>query len=270
MAYENPYILAENFINDSTTFTASEAVGFPAENVADLLDWTYWESAITGNQFFSMDMGADIDPDTVVIGGSNLWPNGSVFLLQSSNDSGYSPAETRATWSLTFPFLDQTKYISLSEFPPARYWRAFVFAGPSGGIPKITNLWLGSKITIPVGAEFSFDPDMQKIISEKYANSEGRLPSNGKRYSERMMNVEFKRISQSFVDTDLLPFLEDHYSQMLPFFFVPDPGNVFGTDKIYYLTAPENPRIELPVYNDQIGFRNWTLLAEGVRQSTFR
>lgn len=269
MAFELPFILYDNVLEDGTLSVTSEASGFPKENLVDWLDWTYWKSTDASDQNIDVDKGAaGVTINTLAILAHNIGTagnslNADVTVYEDDNDSFSSPTQL-GTVEITD---DDPFYLDLTS-GTERYNRI-----------KISNideavfigvLWLGAKMEIPVGPEFTFDPDLQNVRSEKYNNYEGRMVGSAVKYSERSMNIPFRRISQSFVDSDLLPFLEDHYGQMKPFFFVPDPGDIFGTEKVYYLVAPNDPTINLPVYEDDIGFRDWILRAQGVRQSTFR
>jgi hypothetical protein len=269
MSYELPFILYKNVLEDGTVTVTSEASGFPKENMFDWLDWTYWKASTAVDQNIDIDKGAaGISVDTLAILAHNLGTAGdsvgTVVTVYEDDNSGFSSPTTLGTVAISN---DRPFYLSLTS-GTERYNRI-----------KIANLdeavfagvvWLGAKMTIPVGPEFAFDPDKQNIMSEKFVSYSGRMVSSAVKYSQRDMIINFRRIAQSFISSDLLPFLEDHYGQMKPFFFVPDPGDVFGTDKIYYIVAPDDPTIELPIYNDDIGYRNWILRARGVRQSTFR
>jgi len=190
----------------------------------------------------------------------------NVYVYEDDNPSFSSPT---LLGSDGFAW-DGPRYINLTS-GTQRYNRIRIGSGSVA--PFIAVAFLGTKMEIPVGPQFSFDPDRQNIKSEKFVSYSGRLVGSAVKYAERMMNVPFQRLSETWVDSDLRPFLEDHYGAMLPFIFVPDPGQVFTSDgitKLYYLTAPDDPTIELPVYGEDIGFRNWTLIANGVRQSKYR
>jgi hypothetical protein len=268
MSFERPFILYDNVLIDGTV-TVSAASGFPKENMWDWLDWTYWKADSADDQNIDIDKGtAGISVDTLAILAHNIGSAGdsvgAVVTVYEDDNSGFTSPTTLGSVAISN---DRPFYLSLTS-GTERYNRI-----------KIINLdeavfigvvCLGTKMTMPVGPEFPGDPDRQNVMSEKFVSYSGRMVSSAVRYVQRDMNIPFRRISQSFIDSDLLPFLEDHYGQMLPFFYVPDPGDVFGTDKIYYLVAPDDPRIELPIHENNISYRNWTLIARGVRQSNFR
>jgi hypothetical protein len=270
MSYELPFILWDNVMESGTITVDSEEVGFPKENMLDWLDWTYYKSTgPTSNQRIYIDKtSAGIEVDTLAVLGHNWGSGGSsigtVVYVHQDDNPGFSSATLIGTVTL---FDDEPFYLDLTP-GTERYVRIWIINLESAIYSAV--VFVGKKMEMPVGPEFSFDPDMQNIKSEKFVSYSGRMVSSAFKYSERKMTVPFRRLSQTFIDSDLLPFLEDHYGRMKPFFFVPDPGNVFGDDKIYYLTAPDDPTINLPVYEDDIGFRNWTMEAQGVRQSTFR
>jgi len=269
MSYTSPFILYDNILEDGTVTVTSEASGFPKENMSDWLDWTYWKASSSVDQNIDIDKGAvGISVDTLAILAHNLGSAGdsigTVVTVYEDDNSGFTSPTTLGTVAVSN---DRPFYLSLTA-GTERYNRI-----------KIANLdeavyigvvCLGKKMTIPVGPGFNFDPDKQNIMSEKFVNYSGRIVSSAIKYSQRDIIVEFRRIAQSFIASDLLPFLEDHYGQMKPFFFVPDPGDVYGTDKIYYIIAPDDPTIELPIHDNDNEFRNWTMKARGVRQSTFR
>ena len=269
MAYELPFILYNNELENGTFSITSEESGYPKENLVDWLDWTFWKSTDASDQTIIIDKGtAGIEVDTLAVLGHNFGSAGNsvgtrVRVWDDDNPSFTSPASL----GNKNIYDDEPFFLELTS-GSQRYNRIRIINLEEQIYAGVVVL--GKRMTMPVGPEFTFDPDRQEIKSEKYLNYSGRIISAAKKYSERIMEVEFKRIAQSFITSDLLPFLEDHYSAMIPFFFVPDPGDVFGTEKIYYLTAPDNPRIDLPVYMDDINYRNWILRAQGVLQSTFR
>jgi len=269
MAYELPFILYNNELENGVLSVTSEEASFPKENMIDWLDWTYWKATTGLDQNIDVDKGAPgVEVDTLAILAHNIGTGGNslgatITVYEDDNDS-FSSATTLGTIS---PTDDNPFYLDLTP-GTERYNRIKIENMEDPAF--IGVIWLGKKMEMPVGPEFSFDPDMQEVVSEKFVSYSGRMVSSSVKYSDRTMNVPFRRIAQSFIASDLLPFLEDHYGQMKPFFFVPDPGDVFGTGKVYYLVAPDNPSIGLPVYNDDIGFRDWELVARGVRQSTFR
>lgn len=272
MSYELPFILHENQLADYLFGALSEESGYPIENVADYLDWTYWQATTGAEQKIYIDKTANglVASDCLAILGHNF-ESGS--LSSSTTVSVYESTTGFTTTTLLGSKVvdsDNPFYIDLTEGDD-RY--VTIIISPMNDPAYAAVVWLGMKMEMPVGPEFSFDPDMQEVMSERFVSYSGRLVSSAHKYTERMVECEFKRLSQTFIDSDLLPFLEEHYEKMKPFFFAPDPGKVF-TDgdevKLYYLTAPDNPRISLPVYNDEIGFRNWNMIAQGVRQSTFR
>jgi len=268
MTYELPFMLWDNILNRANTSISvtSEAAGFEKENMSDWLDWTYWKASSTAQQDIDIDKGnVGIPVDTLCLLGHNINDVMNNVQVYEDDNPGFSSPTLLGQdgFAVTWPH-----YINLTS-GTQRYNRIRILSGSVA--PEWAICYLGTKMEMPVGPEFSFEPDMQDIKSEKFVSYSGRMISSAFKYSERRMNVPFKRLSQTFIDSDLIEFLEDHYGQMIPFFFVPDPGDEFGANrKTYYVVAPDNPEIELPIYEDDIGFRNWTMRAQGVRQSTFR
>jgi len=269
MSYTSPFILYDNVLEDGTVTVTSEASGFPKENMFDWIDWTYWKASSSVDQNIDIDKGAiGISVDTLAILAHNIGSAGdsigAVVTVYEDDNSGFTSPTTLGTVAVSN---DRPFYLSLT--PGTERYNRIKIANIDEAV-YIGVVCLCAKMTIPVGPKFSFDPDKQSIMSEKFVSYSGRMVSSAVKYAQRDINVPFERIPQSFIASDLLPFLEDHYGQMKPFFFVPDPSDVFGTDKIYYLVAPDDPTIELPIFNDDINFRNWVLVAKGVRQSIFR
>lgn len=269
MAFETPFILSDNVLIDGTVTVTSEEAGYPKENMWDWLDSTYWKATSAAVQNIVIDKGAaGISVDTLGVLGHN-WGTagnslGTEVYVQEDDNAGFASPTTMGSKVMAD---DNPFYLDLTA-GTERYNR--IRLQRLDEAPYAAVVVLGAKITMPVGPRFTYDPDKQKTYSELFNAHKGRVIYSSRRYSDRMMNVPFRRIPQSFVASDLLPFLEDHYTAMLPFFFVPDPGDHFGTSKVYYLIAPKDPEINLPVYEDDINYRNWTLVAQGYRQSTFR
>jgi len=269
MAYELPFILYNNVMDGNIFSVTSEEPGFPKENMTDWIDWTYWKSTGPLSPEWIIVDTLNVAVDTLAILSHNLYSGGdsgsdTALIIEQDDNTAFTSATALGSYG---PTSDAPFYYTFT-LSSERYIRIRIHNMEDPIFIGVA--FLGNKMEIPVGPEFSFDPDMQEIQSEKYLNYSGRIVGSAIQYSERMIQAPFRRISQTFIDSDILPFLEDHYGQMIPFFFVPDPGDIFGDNKIYYLIAPDNPTISLPVYNEDIGFRNWTLIANGVRQSTFR
>ena len=281
MAFENPFILYNNLLEDYFDSISTESTIAPKENLWDWKDWTYWVANDTNDQWVIIDRGASGQPavNCIAVSGHNWGTadgNGVLVTVEQDDNSGFTSPTSLGTITV---LVDEPFYLEFTD-ATERYIRISMdFISPTAPAGLwASRFFIGEKLELPVGPEFSFDPDVQEAKTMKFRNYNGDIITTSKRYSSREMNVEFKRIPQSFVASDLLPFLEDHYGEMLPFFFVPDPANVFSPDptasqtgsKIYCLIAPDEPTISLPVYNDDINFRNWTMIAIGTRQNKYR
>lgn len=266
-----PRILGENAFNKAISIAnyIGEKAAYPLSNAHDWDKNTYYEALVAGNNTIDLDMGANYEVDTIALFGAHkYWESGSALIVLAANNPSYSGAVTIGSFTPAGP--SSTYFYSTLTPTNLRYYRLFTFAyegAPTfSAVPEvISEIWLGKRLEFPVGTEFSYDPDHEMVKSEKYATEEGRIIPGAKKYSEHNIMAEFKRLPISFVKDDLMPFLENVYTSMLPFWFYPDPGGSFGdADRYWLMYAMEDPQINLPIYNDDINFRNWTLEAEGV------
>ena len=233
MPYELPFILWGNIFNENNDwFVTTEASGFPKENAVDRMDWTYWKTNSNPTQDATVDRAtAGVNCDTVAFLGHNLGSGGAsggaTVKVQTSNARFFGGGVT--TLATVTVLDDDPFYIDFSGGVRNTYIRILI--ENMNDATFIAVLWMGDRMEIPVGPGFSFDPDKQNAQGERYLNYEGGLIASNVNYSDRDMNVPFRRIPQTFIVSDLLIFLEDHYGEMKPFFFVPDPGDIFGTGK---------------------------------------
>lgn len=275
MAYELPFILwTDIFYSSSIITTSGTDSNYPVDNMIDKLDYTYWKSSDSNDPYIDINKGGS-DYGILAFAGQNFDTVG-VTRISVYKDTSASFSSPTLIYERTYP-PDYPFYAELSSNSGNSYLR--IQFSLSSNLIQIPVLWLGNKMEIPVGPEFNFDMMKQEIQSEKYLNYSGRMISSALKYSKRMIQCEFKRLSETFCfqsgDNSLFKFLEFHYGQMKPFFFCPDPGqelsvNLYGVDPLLmYLVAPDNPTINLPIYEDDIGFRNWTLEAQGIRYRAY-
>lgn len=262
MAWEDPIILWDNILAKKTLTASSEASGFPIENIFDWREWTYWKASSGG--LITIDFDSDFETVNILaISGHNFGSGassiGARIQIQQSTSSGFMIYDILGNY---YPIDDEPFYF---EFTQATKEYIRIEITDMDDPPYIAVAYMGDKMELPVGPEFSWDPDMQNTKAEKHKSYSGKVIATTVAIHQREVEVPFKRIPQSFVTSDLLPFLQTHYKEMQPFFFIPDPGDFWDDDKIYFLTPPDNPEISLPMYNDQTDFRNWTLRAKGLR-----
>jgi len=221
MTYELPFILYDNILNRSNTSitVTSEASGFPKENLYDWKDWTYWKASSTAQQDIDIDKGTTgISVDTLALLGHNMdYVMANVTVYEDDNPGFTSPT---TLGSDAFAY-DGPYYINLTS-GSQRYNRIRIGSGSVA--PFIAVAYLGTKLELPVGPEFSFDPDRQDIKSEKFNSYSGRMVSSAVKYAERRMNVPFRRLSETFIDSDLRPFLKTITGQCYHFslYLTPD------------------------------------------------
>jgi len=264
MAFEAPIYHFDNILDTYGFTITSEAAGYPKENLVDFRPWTYWMPTSTATQYLVVDKGAaGISTDCLSILGHDLFTQGAHIEVQQDTVSNFTSPTTLVT-DFAVASNDPTMVVFASA-GTERYIRIII--SNLSAACYIAVIFLGEKMVIPVGPEFGYDPDRQKIEAEKFLSYTGQFLSSSIRFSERRVMIEYRNIAQSFVASDLLAFLEDHYGAMKPFFLAPDPGNVYGTDKIYYLSAPEHPELRMPTTRFNIEKRNWTFIGEGVKQT---
>lgn len=264
MTFQVPIILADNVLEtyEAGLTVTSEAAGYPISNLIDRLPGTYWAPTSTATQDIDVDkLAPGVAVDFLCIGFHDLGTQTATITVYEDDNSGFTSPTTLGTKSFTS---DGLQFLSLTS-GTERYNRIRITSLDAACY--IGVLFLGKKLTMPVGPEFGYTPDAQRTYGASLVSTTGQFMGSAIDFTERKLEVTFRNIPQTFVASDLLPFLEDYYLQIKPFFVVPDPGNIYGTNKLYYMTPPDDPEIQLSTQEENILLRTWTLTAYGVKQA---
>lgn len=186
------WFLYENILEDGT-LTASEASGFPVENV---IDWRVgtpyrWKfDATTSPASITLDLGSasSAQPDTFVLGGHNLYTAGAKYKVQYSTDGFATMTSDAFTFATPADdFAAQTTFTVGSSY---RYWRIQIESTGANftEAPQIGVATLGRRLALPNGITpdvdiYGEDPQTEWTMSEGGDHLGAVLRYVGKRFA---------------------------------------------------------------------------------------
>lgn len=191
-----PFVLWENIFEDGTITSTSEASGWPDDAI---IDWfgmhsteSRWKAGSTSQpQSLTLDLGVGntASPDTVVIGGHNLFSAGADVVVQWSTDN-FSASINNAFTAIT-PTNDKVIAKTWTAVA-ARYWRVHITHASSFAVaPQIGIVTLGRRFTFPVGWQEGFDPYGESPKVDRSRNRFGGFLGGNLRYLHKEFEINY-------------------------------------------------------------------------------
>ncbi len=247
MASADPIIAWDNKIHASASTlaadseTASDLTG-PVNNLTNWKTFSRWKSD-EGPGFaqmdFRVDLGSNIAITSFGLAGHNLNTVGAEITLQYSNDN--FAADINDAVAASSPSDDEAflkTFSSISE----RYWRVLVSAGYTADIE--VGVWhIGPHLTMPELPESGFNPDAQDTDTQSELSRNGHLLGSVQRFRMRKISVQFKFLTDAFIQNTFKPAWENYFSTGEPFFWVWDITN--HSDEVY-LVRISTPSLNVP------------------------
>lgn len=258
-----PIIIYKNVFETGTVTVTEEAAGFPKENLFDSRSYNLYKSTTNGTQDIEIDKGAaGTAVDALCISGHNLGTETATIEVFEDTVSNFATPTSLGSKAVT---KDDPLFLSLTS-GTERFNRIRITLLTTNPV-QIGFCMLGARTTMPVAGQYGYDIHAQEAFTRSFNSDKGQFLGAQVSYVDRVQDITFRAIADSFVDSDLLPFLRDHYIESKPFFYVPDTAN--EADFVYFLRAPDNPRIDLPTLDGAREFVTWVMSARGVKDSDF-
>lgn len=237
----------------------SEESGFPKENLYDWRLQTLWKPTSTATQNITIDKGAaGIVTDYFCIQNHDLGTRTATVTIYEDDNSGFTSPTTLGTKAFT---LDSPYFLSLTS-GTERYNRIAITSLDAACY--IGEIFLGAKLTMQKLPLDGYDVDDVSVVGKASASHDGNFLGAQVLYKQRNVNAAFRYLTDAWVLANLKDFLDDHYSNLKPFFYIPDATNY--TDRVYFVRAPDNTRVSLP---SESTFRHWDLQAIGIKDADF-
>lgn len=227
-----PTILYNNLYLLGTPTATDTASGYNVLNVTDYKDYTFWKANTSGNQYIKIDCGSAKSADCVAFYAHNLdstGANATVSVESSTDNSAWTNRLTGFTPQLG---ANIKKFTSAS----ARYWRVKIVTASVQA--RVGVLFLGTRLDMEQPAETPISYLNESVTAKAEESTNGNYL--GAIVMNRPVNqsVNFKIISKTWFDTYFLPFFNNHYKKLLPFFYAHDLDN-YAADCFYAHTTPE-------------------------------
>lgn len=253
----NPFLLFENVFEDGTLGGTTPATGFPASNA---LDWRIgtpyrWKSGTTATViYYTVDLGVGntAAPDTLAIGGHNLFSADAKIRVEASTDDiTYNEDAT----DYHTPTDNYPLYIKLTSGYDRRYWRIAIHEAANGAntaaAPQIGVITLGRRMEFPHGPEegfdaYGFDPREENNVSERGGFLGTNIKSVVKSFGIQYQSVGLSRTS-FYAPSSGLTFdgdFRDHIGykgNKRPFWYAPEVDS--GAEGIWLCHAQGGPRM---------------------------
>ena len=220
-----PIIAWYNRVLDAIISVSTEDAAYPKENLFDLRPDTFHKGAGSAEQYIRFTLPAAIDVTCVGIVGHDLFTQGASVKLQAYVGAAWvdciaawTPANNKAQWKCF----------------AAKNSDQFQLVIPTGYTlpPSIAVVMIGGYTTFPGWPTGDWDPDHEEAQRDESISSEGHYLGTNVKYSERRFNLNFERLLDAFVVSDLKPFFA--WAKGKPFFVIPEITN-HPTDVFYML-----------------------------------
>ena len=254
-----PIIFYDNiFTIDTPTATTTDSDdAFDAANINDYRTYTYWKSTNSGTNYLYIDAGAADDADTLGIVSHNLGTVGATVSVESSTTNAWAGEEVEQLAG--FAPSDDEAIMKTFTTANIRYWRIKITGGSAAY--QLAVAFLGERIDMPERVKAVFVPENISIQAQMTRSKVGNILGSVIRHKPFTLAPEWNGLTYTFVNGTYLPFWEDHYSEMKPFFWSLDIGTFPG--EIFYVVAPKNGRFRRPLLkNDRV--ESLVLQMEGI------
>lgn len=252
MIMQTPIIAYDNRLNDigavlSATSTAS---GFYVANLKDLRPYTYWKSAITTVQYYTVDCLSAKSANCLSILGHNFATIGATISLECSSDNfgvvievalpGFIPSSDKA---ILKTFTSQNY----------RYWR-LKMTGMTA-VPQMAILMIGTKLQFPYPPEAPAPPYAEGIEGRMAKSQKGHPLGAAILFHPLELRASFINLTRTFAFDTYKPFWDAHGKKLKPFFYAGDIDAY--PDYVFFVRMKEgvlfNPGLTVGNLVDSIG-----------------
>jgi len=249
-------ILLFDSVLDTGTLTASAASGSPETNLIDGIAFTTWSPPTAATTTIDLDAASAVAADAISVIEHDLFSQGALLQVQHAATSDYAGAATVASFS---PTSDNPFYQAVTT-GSARYWR--IRLSNLTAAPYIGHIKLGEHLEMQRLPIDGFDMDAEDSRMEGFENKAGHHSGGSWLFSSHAITAQFRYLTTAWVNSTLMPFLDDFWKKDKGFFLMPDITNYPA--KVFYLHAPNNPRKRLETENT---YTHWTIEGRGLVQT---
>jgi len=210
-----PILAWNNLVLDATITVSTEDAAYPKENLYDLRPDTFHKGTGTSAQTITFTFGAPVAVTCVGIVGHDLFTQGASVKLQYFDGTwkdclaAWSPANNKAQFK-TFAVQSSTQF-------------QLVVAAGYTLPPSIAVIFIGGYTTFPGWVSGDWDPDHEEAQRDESISSEGHYLGTNVKFSERRFNLNFSRLLDAFITSDMKPFFA--WAKGKPFFVIPEITN---------------------------------------------
>ncbi|MDD5774358.1 MAG: hypothetical protein PHS64_00270 [Candidatus Omnitrophica bacterium] len=235
-----PLILYDNVFDDATPTATSTDTGYSVSNVIDWRPFTFWQEASVGTRYITINCGSAKAADTLAICGHNLCTaNATVSLEYSTDNFAADVHEAIAGFVPTSDYAILKTFASVSK----QYWRLkTVTAGATKA--KIAILCVGARMDFTRYPYGDFDPCPEKLNHISGRSDAGYLLGVYQKNIGISIDVSFKNILPSWIESYFRPAWDAHLSLCKPFFWAWDITN--HSSEVYLVNVPANFTLNTP------------------------
>jgi hypothetical protein len=228
-----PTILYQNLFLLGTPIATDTAAGYSVLNVTDSRDYSFWQAASSGTKYITIDCGSAKSADCVAFYAHNLDSsnaNGTVSVESSTDNSNWT---NRLTGFVPQKGANVKKFTTAS----ARYWRVKIVTASIAA--RVGVLFLGARLDMEQPAETPVSYMNESVTAAAEESTSGNYLGAVVRNFPINQTATFRIISKTWFDTYLLPFYNNHYKRLKPFFYAHD-LDVYGADCYFVHGTADN------------------------------
>jgi hypothetical protein len=236
------YFFAFNEIKAVTA--SSEDPFYPASNLLEHPTYKEYRAAGTSATLV-FDLENTVPVDSLLLCGNNA--TAQIQVTSITLEANTSNVWTSPAWSTSYELTldNQLHNLVHLDFPSRsyRYWRLTI-SNPTGSYAGFSNIYLGSKIELPVDLGYTFG------LAGRSEVARGRY---GQRFIDKLPDLRTFNASMSVMnqtERDSFASIAHYCSTHTPFWMVLTPGSsVFEGGYFYFDKAPEFENQAYQIYN---------------------
>lgn len=228
----NPYILADNRLEDGTPTATDTASGFNVLYLRDLKTFTAWKAASSGTKYITVNCGSSKGANSIAIVKHNLGTAGASVSVESSTNG--------STWTerlASFVPSNDKALFKVFTGVSAQYWRIKVVTASVAA--QIADLMLGTRIEMPQPPDAPYTPAVLGMEAEVTRSRTGQILGTVVWFKPWQIRARWSNLTRAFVDGTYRVFWEEYASEMKPFFFAWN-LDVFPADVRFGTLDPES------------------------------
>lgn len=187
---EYPHMLSRNLLQEasSTTLSFTEDSVYRVTHLTDRSRQSQCWGSASDPLWIRWNFASAVEMDTFVLDKGFTLTGATVKFQHSADGSSFTDVVSLSSLDNTAVYWRTFTAVS------KQYWRLYITGLTA--VPKITNVWGGSRISLTFGPYGDFDPWATEVIGDGTSGAAGAFQFT-KRYNRRMLAAGFENLTDS-------------------------------------------------------------------------